>query len=187
VSASDVLRDGTPVEIVPMKDDDGERLVHFHDQLSPETTHLRFFSPHPELSVAEVERFTHVDHRDREALVAVSDGEIVAVARFDRLTDPEQAEVAFVVADSWQGRGLGTLLYDHLAERARRLGVRRFVAEALAHNRRMLAVFRRAGARSRIERGVVYVTIELEPSEKDFGPTESVPNAPCPGAPSGRH
>jgi RimJ/RimL family protein N-acetyltransferase len=135
------LRDGTPVDVRAMRPDDAEALVRFHSSLSAETTYLRFFSIHPLLSDSEVERFTHVDHRDRDALVASIAGEIVGVARFDRLDSPTDAEVAFVVADEWQGRGLGSALFARLADLARSVGVCRFVADTLRHNRRMLKVF----------------------------------------------
>ena len=158
-----VLRDGSSVAVVAMQATDSDRLMRFHGTLSPETTYSRFFLFHPELTAEEVHRFTHVDHRDREALVAVVGDEIVGVARFDRLDDPEEAEVAFVVADSWQGRGIGSLLLERLAAAAVEGGVRRFVAETLAQNRRMLTVFRHAGLPSteRVEQGVVRVTLQL--------------------------
>jgi GNAT superfamily N-acetyltransferase len=164
VSETVRLRDGTTVAVLPMGPEEADRLVRFHGTLSAETTRRRFFSVHPELSPDEVHRFTHVDHVDREAVIAVADGEIVAVARFDRLADRHDAEVAFVVADSWQGRGLGSVLFRHLVERARELGVRRFVAETLAHNVAMLALFRHAGLpiTERHGGGVVDVALELD-------------------------
>ena len=113
------LRDGSEVAIVPMAATDSARLMRFHHTLSEETIYRRFFFFHPELSEKETDHFTHVDHHDREALVAVADDEIVAVARFDRLDEPREAEVAFVVADSWQGRGIGSLLFARLAQLAR--------------------------------------------------------------------
>jgi RimJ/RimL family protein N-acetyltransferase len=157
------LHDGSQVDLYPMCPRDAARLLRFHHALSPETTYLRFFSFHPELSRAELHRFTHVDHVDREAIVAVASGEIVAVARFDRESDRVDAEIAFVVADSWQGRGLGTVLLHHLATRARALGVRRFVAETLPHNAPMLAVFHHSGLpyEQRFAGGVVHVTLDL--------------------------
>lgn len=140
------LTDGTVVDILAMMPDDARRLVRFHRTLSPETTHRRFFSVHPELSEQEVERFTNVDHIDREALVAIHGGEIVGVARFERLSPgADIAEVAFVVADSWQGRGLGTLLFAHLRAVAKERGIRRLSADVLRYNTAMLAVFRHAG------------------------------------------
>ena len=155
------LRDGTTVDIVPIGVNDRARLVRFHHDLSPLTTYRRFFCVHPELSEREVERFTNVDHADREALVAVAGEEIVAVARLERLAGGPRAEVAFVVADSWQGRGLGHLLYDRLAARARELGITTFVAETLPENQPMLAIFRHAGARLRMSEGVVAVTVDI--------------------------
>ena len=159
-----VLTDGSTVDLLPMEPGEEGRLRRFHHRLSPETTRRRFFSLHPELSAQELHRFTHVDHVDREAIIAVADGEIVAVGRFDRIGGETDAEVAFVVADSWQGRGLGTALLSRLAARARQLGVTRFVAQTLPHNRAMLAVFRHAGLpiTERFEDGVVDVTIELD-------------------------
>lgn len=161
--AAVVLRDGTVAEVHPIEPSDAGALVRFHGTLSDETTFLRFFNVHPELSDEEVERFTNVDHERREALVAVVDGELAAVARLDRLGDAGDAEVAFVVADSLQGRGLGTALFHRLAARARDLGVRRFVAETLPHNRRMLLVFCHSGlpVATSFRDGVVHVTVDL--------------------------
>ena len=68
----------------PIRPDDGQRLVSFHDHLSDRSCYLRFFSLHPHLSPDEVERFTHVDYEDRLALVAVLDDSIIGVGRYDR-------------------------------------------------------------------------------------------------------
>ena len=157
------LRDGSRLVIRPMEADDGDRLVRFHHRLSDETTYLRFFMIHPELHADELERFTHVDHQLREAIIALHNGEIAAVARLDRLEDDSEAEVAFVVADDMQGRGLGTALFQQLAGQARRLGVRWFVAETLPHNHRMLSVFTHAGlpVSTRFEDGVIKVRLDL--------------------------
>jgi len=146
-----------------MAADDGERLQRFHHALSPETVYLRFFSVHPELQPREIERFTHVDHAQREAIVALVDDEIIGVGRFDRM-NPDEAEVAFVVADEWQGQGIGRALFDRLATRAREVGVNRFVADTLPHNERMLGVFRGCGNayRSAFDAGVVHVEIDLD-------------------------
>jgi RimJ/RimL family protein N-acetyltransferase len=156
-----VLDDGRAVTIVPIQASDSRRLVRFPAQLSPVTTYRRFFCVHPELSRGEVERFTRVDHERREALLAVSAGEIVGVARLERLTGTTRAEVAFVVADSWQGHGLGTLLFQRLAARATTLGITTFVAETQPDNAAMLAVFRRFGGVLRIREGLVDVSVDL--------------------------
>jgi len=157
------LRDGTEVRLHAMRGEDDGALLRFHQQLSPETVYLRFFAVHPELSSRELERFTHVDHCDREAIVATVDDEIVGVARFDRLGGGRDAEAAFVVADVWQGEGLGTALFGRLADRARELGIERFTAEVLPHNRRMLNLFHRSGlpVTARLRDGVVDVVLDL--------------------------
>lgn len=163
---SAVLPDGTAIEIAFMSGTDGPRLVRFHQHLSAETTRLRYFTFHPELTDAELDRFTHVDHVQREALIAVVDSEIVGVARFDRLApDGGEAEMAFVVADSWQGRGIGSLLLQRLAARAHHLGVLRLTAETLPENHRMLSVFRGSGLpmTTAFRDGVICVELELDP------------------------
>lgn len=97
----------------------------------------------------------------------VGDQDIIGVARYDRTT-PREAEVAFNIADSEQGRGLGSVLLEHLAAAARERGVQRFTAEVLPQNGRMLAVFREAGydVRQRVEDGVVAVSVDLDPTER---------------------
>lgn len=129
-----------------MEPSDAERLERFHSRLSPRTTYLRYFSPHPRLSADEIHRFTHVDHRAREAVVATLRDELIGVARYDRLADdPTAAEVAVVVEDAWQGHGVGTALLRALEARARAEGITEFVAATLTENMRMRAVFRHMG------------------------------------------
>ncbi len=160
------MRDGRTVRIRPINADDGERLAAFHRSLSDETVYFRFFAPYPELTERDVRRFTHVDHVDRVALVATVGGELVGVGRYDRVDDRD-AEVAFVVRDDHQGRGLGSVLLEHLAAAARERGVRRFVAEVLPSNRRMLATFEEAGYHPahRLEDGVVMLSFDISPTE----------------------
>ncbi len=162
------LRDGTAVDLHAMRNEDAAGLLRFHHRLSAATTYLRFFTIHPELTVDELERFTHVDHHDREAIVATVDGAIVGVARFDRLDDPETAEVAFVIADRWQGIGLGSALLDRLVQRARAEGLTRLVAESLATNGRMVSVFTHARlpVRTAFRDGSVHMELELTPSQR---------------------
>jgi GNAT superfamily N-acetyltransferase len=139
-SEARTLHDGSEVRLRPISPDDGDRLIAFHEKLSPETQRLRFFGPHPHLSVPEVQRFVRVDGDRRVAVVAERDDEIVAVARYDLLGDTGEAEAAFVVRDDLQGLGLGTLLLAELAARARANGVTSLVALTLPENRRMQRV-----------------------------------------------
>lgn len=156
-----------PPQIVirPIEASDAAALVAFHTELSSDSTRFRYFSAHPRLSDGEIERFTHVDHRGREALVALDGDEIVGVARYERLESPAEAEVAFVVADRWQHRGIGTELLAELATRAREEGVTQLVADTLFENRAMIAVFEQSGftLRRSHDHGVVHFVMALPP------------------------
>jgi acetyl coenzyme A synthetase (ADP forming)-like protein len=170
-----VLADGGTVHVRPIRPTDAAALVAFHSTLSAEAVYYRFFAPHPALSEREVARFTSVDHVDRVALVAELGDQLLAVARYDRLPDaPHSAEVAFVVSDRHQGRGIGTLLLEHLASAARERGITKFVAEALATNAKMLNVFRMAGfdEQTRMGDGVVMVELTIEPTDRTLAAIE---------------
>lgn len=161
-----LLTDGSTAHVRDIRPGDAEALVEFHHALSAQSVMLRFFGPHPRLSPAEVEHFTNVDGVDRVALVAERGGRLVAVARYDRPPGHEEAEAAFVVADEFQGRGLGTILLEHLVVAGRAHGVRRLAADTLADNHRMLAVLRGAGFARQYHRSaeVVRVVLDIAPS-----------------------
>lgn len=139
-----LLADGASVHLRPIRPSDAPGLVQFHAGLSEDTVHRRFFAHHPELSEAEAERFTSIDYDRRFALVATLEDRLVAVARYD-VSRPGRAEVAFVVADAEQGRGIGSLLLEQLAAAARERGIGHFEAETQVGNSAMLGVFRDAG------------------------------------------
>lgn len=133
------LPDGAPILIRPILADDKRMLENGLRHLSPQSVQRRFLTPKSSFSRAELRYLTEVDGRDHVALVAEYPGEpvrrLIAVARFVRLQDdPDAAEVAIVVADDWQRRGLGSLLAEQLAARARRTGVRRFTATMASDN-----------------------------------------------------
>lgn len=150
------------LEVRPIEPSDGAALQAFHSTLSDRTVHLRYFGPHPTLSESDVEYFTQVDHVSREALVAVVDTEIIGVARFDDVGGG-RAEIAFVVSDAWQGRGVGGLLLRELAQRARDRGVTTFMADVLPGNARMLGLLHGCGwpVREHLRQGVVTVEVDL--------------------------
>ncbi len=160
-----VLPDSTLVRVRAIGAGDADALRAFHSRLSPESIVLRFFGPHPRLSDAEVERFTNVDGVDRMALVAEQASQIVAVARYDRPPGSDEAEVAFVVEDAFQGHGLATALLQHLADAARSQGIRRLAADTLSENYRMLNVFRDAGFPRSFTRAseVMHVVMDISP------------------------
>jgi len=163
-----LLADGGTVHVRPISPDDADRLVEFHAGLSQQTVYFRFFTAKPTLSPPQVEHFTHVDHHDRVALVAALGERLVAVARYDRTPGADSAEVAFVVSDEHQGRGIGTALLEHLAAAARERGITRFVATTLPDNRQMLEVFRTAGfeERARMDGDVMHVELLIEPTDR---------------------
>jgi acyl-CoA synthetase (NDP forming)/RimJ/RimL family protein N-acetyltransferase len=160
-----VLRDGGVAHVRPIRPDDVEAIQRFHAGQSPESIYLRFFAPVRELPERDLKRFTEVDHNDRVALVATIGDRIVGIARYDR-TEPQAADVAFNIADSDQGRGLGSVLLEHLAAAARERGIRRFVADVLPQNRRMLAVFDEAGygITHRYDDGVISLGFDIRPT-----------------------
>lgn len=167
-----VLADGGTIHVRPIRPDDGERLRALHSRLSERTRYLRFFSPYPRMPDRDLARFTHVDYDDRVALVGQLGPDIVAVGRYERTAaraggEVGDAEVAFVVQDDQQGRGIGSVLLEHLAAAARERGVRRFVADVLAENPLMVRVFLDAGYRAEREYGggVIHLTFPIEPTE----------------------
>ncbi|WP_233150163.1 bifunctional GNAT family N-acetyltransferase/acetate--CoA ligase family protein [Kineosporia sp. A_224] len=169
-----VLRDGGTAHMRPIRPDDAEALQRFHLAQSPESIYLRFFAPMPRLSDKDLHRFTHVDHLDRVAFVCTVGGEILGVGRYDR-TEPTEAEVAFNISDHHHGRGLGSVLLEHLAAAARENGVHRFVAEVLPQNRKMMGVFRDAGyeVKHAFDDGVISLEFDIDPTERSLAVMES--------------
>jgi GNAT superfamily N-acetyltransferase len=138
------LSDGTEVVVRPIRPDDRESIRGLHARLSPRTRFLRFFAEVPELSPEILDYLTKLDYVDRYALVAALDDEIVGVARFDRIS-PAVAEVAVVVQDDLQGRGLGTVLMRRLMSAAKRRGITSFEGDVLPENQVMLELVQGAG------------------------------------------
>ncbi|SDJ46279.1 Protein N-acetyltransferase, RimJ/RimL family [Frankineae bacterium MT45] len=143
---SDVLTaEGVRVHLRPITPDDADRLTRFHATLSPRTVYLRYFAAMTHLSERALVRLTEVDYRYRVALIVLLADEIIAVGRYEGAAGSPEAEVAFVVADAYQGHGLGSVLLDHLAAAALECGISQFTAVVLANNRRMIGVFTDAG------------------------------------------
>nr|WP_040768445.1 GNAT family N-acetyltransferase [Tsukamurella sp. 1534] len=168
---ADVLAsDGGVVHIRPVVPDDADAMVQFHAGLSERTRYLRYFGPYPVMPPRDVARMTTVDHDQRVCLLAVLGGRIIAVGLYEGLADagkPTAAEVAFVVADEHQGRGLGPILLEHLAGAAAECGFHKFEAEVLAENRYMVNVFKAAGyeLKRNFDGSVVHVEFDIDPTE----------------------
>ncbi|MEE1810903.1 bifunctional acetate--CoA ligase family protein/GNAT family N-acetyltransferase [Streptomyces sp. BE133] len=173
-----VLRDGGTARIRPITTDDAERLVSFYEQVSDESKYYRFFAPYPRLSDRDVHRFTHHDYVDRVGLAVTVGGEFIATVRYDRIDErgrpasapADEAEVAFLVQDAHQGRGVASALLEHIAAVARERGIRRFAAEVLPANNKMIKVFRDAGYTQQrsFEDGSVHLTLDLEPTAESL-------------------
>ena len=126
-----------------LESSDGTQLRRFFYRLSPETIYRRFHSPLARPEQAQPQRLLDIDHHDREAVVAVIDGEIVGVARYSRPSGAETAEVAVVVADGWQRHGVATRMLGALTELAGSAGIRQFTLSMQADNRGALRLLRR--------------------------------------------
>ncbi|MGY2747065.1 bifunctional acetate--CoA ligase family protein/GNAT family N-acetyltransferase [Arthrobacter sp. UYCu723] len=170
-----VLRDGGTAHLRPIHPADADAVQAFHVGQSQTSIYMRFFAFKSRLSSKELKRFTEVDYRDRVALVITIGGEIMGIGRYDRLDDPEEAEVAFNIADAHQGRGIGSILLEHLAAAARENGIRKFSAEVLPENRKMLMVFSDAGydVKRHFDDGVVSLEFNIDPTEKSRAVMES--------------
>jgi len=163
------LRDGSRVRMRPIRPDDEPRLVALYDHLSRDTRYQRFFSVMRRLPPDWARFLATVDYARRFALVAEAPGDpdtLIAVARYEPAGEPDTVEVAFVVQDAWQGRGLGTILFRDLLAAAEGNGIRRFRAWVLAENRRMLTLIARLGdvQQRAFEQGVVELTFVARPA-----------------------
>ena len=177
-----VASDGRIVHLRPIVPSDADALLAFHQQLSDRTRYLRYFGPYPRIPPRDLERFVTVDHHKRVAFVAMLGDEIIAVGRYEGLSDPNKpqepvtsAEVAFVVRDDHQGRGLGSILLEHLAAAARENGLDRFEAEVLVENHTMVRVFREAGyqVRRAFAEGVLHLEFDIDPTERSIAVRDS--------------
>jgi GNAT superfamily N-acetyltransferase len=161
LSDSVTLRDGSAVHLRPLRGDDESALRAFLDGVSPESLRQRFCGA-TDLSRAATS-LVHGCGADDAALIvqAASSAEIVAHAASFRI-DAIRAEVAFLVTDTWQGRGLGSLLLSRLAQDAESTGVTTLVADTLPRNRAMIAVFERSGYPVEIHWDAHGVEVEID-------------------------
>lgn len=158
-----LLVDGTRVAIRTMWPGDREIEQEFVRGLSPQTRYYRFHSAIRELSPAMLERFINVNYPDEMALIATIDDDgrerQIGVARYIKPEDSDVAEMAIVIADEWQGKGIGTRLLTDLRSCAIAAGIKRMRASVLSENRRMYELARKLG-------------YDVEPRHGDFRTVE---------------
>ncbi|HXS66294.1 MAG TPA: GNAT family N-acetyltransferase, partial [Streptosporangiaceae bacterium] len=175
-----LLIDGTTVLIRPARAEDAEAVRQMHEQMSPDNIYLRFFSPSKLSAAREARRVTRPPSPDHCALLAFLGStarsgttpsnpreRLVGLASYEPTQDPGVAEIAFAVTDDMHGRGIATLLLDHLVSNARLRGLRAFKAQALAANAAMLRVFANAGlaASRQFVDGIIEITFPLPVDE----------------------
>ncbi len=167
-ATSVVLADGETGYVRAITPADAPRLLAFHERQPRENLYRRFFSPKPTLTETELRHFTEVDFVDRVALVLELRGDFAAWASYERWPGRADADVAFMVDDVHQGKGIATLLLEHLAAIARSNGISRFTADVLADNRPMLGVFSKAGwpVRRHFDSGVMELEFALDDTDR---------------------
>ncbi|HYM55028.1 MAG TPA: GNAT family N-acetyltransferase, partial [Solirubrobacteraceae bacterium] len=160
------LRDGSTLHVRPVTADDRPAIETFLHGLSPESIGFRFFG---QIDLEWVANWsTDVDYSDRYALIAITghDQQVVAHAAYIR-TGGDRAEVAFTVADAWQGYGIATIMLAHLAAAAEAHGIEVFTAEVLPNNHRMIGVFRDSGFAVALRPGEGIIEVELPTSRSE--------------------
>ncbi len=169
-SAHEVLRDGGSIHIRAIRADDKDRLLDHFRHMSQDSIYHRFFGLKHSLTDQDLVRFTEIDFVGHVALVATlrtgADERFIGVGRYVT-TGPARAEVAFAVLDEHQGRGIGTVLLDHLGRVARAAGITEFQADVLGDNNRMLEVFAKSGFRVKrsTDAGVVHLSFPTGETE----------------------
>ncbi len=163
----DTLRDGTEIFFRPIKPADEPALSEMLYSLSENSIQTRYFAHTMRFPHRDVQQLTNIDYRQNLSLVGVvpstSGEQIVAIAQYFLDPRTQAAEVAFIVKDEWQQKGMGTLLLDYITQIAKQRGVKRFYAKVLPTNKPMLTIFHNSGYKVNTEfDGEVYsITYDL--------------------------
>jgi acyl-CoA synthetase (NDP forming)/GNAT superfamily N-acetyltransferase len=165
-----LLTDGATVEVRPARPQDFEAVRAMHAAMSEDNMYLRFFSLSPSAAEQEARRVCREPDSEHAALLARQDGRLAGVGAYELSGKPGVAEVAFAVPDDMHGRGIASVLLEHLVWQARQRGLEAFTAETLAENSAMLRVFADAGLpmKRRIAGDTVELTFPL-PGDDDNG------------------
>ena len=164
----------------PIRSEDAAALTQLYGRLSPETAYQRFFTVMRRLPPDWARILAHVDHDRNAAIVAAgSDAGLVGVARYGTPPGADEAEIAVVVEDGWQRKGLGTILLSALLEHGRSRGISRFLAHVLADNQRMLRLIGRLGTVTErsLDQGIVTVRFTPRPDAPPAEPASTLGNS----------
>ncbi|MDD5063163.1 MAG: GNAT family N-acetyltransferase [Phycisphaerae bacterium] len=168
----DTLRDGTEIFFRPVRPTDEAALSEMLYSLSSKSVQTRYMTHTIAFPHKDVQQLTNIDYYQDLAIVGtvpgVSGEEIVAIAQYFLDPKTHAAEVAFIVQDEWQQKGMGTFLLEYLTQIAKNRGVKRFYAKVLPSNKAMLSVFHNSGYKVNTEfDGEVYsVTYSLAEKER---------------------
>jgi GNAT superfamily N-acetyltransferase len=161
-----LMPDGTQVTFRPIHPTDEPRMRELFYALSQQTMYYRFMSNQRIVSRRQIQDFVYIDHRNDVALVgtlpAAHGEDIIALGNYYLDPKSNRAEVAFVVHDQWQRRGIGTFLLRQLIRIARRNGIRGFTAEVLVENRGMQAVFNKSNTKVSSHAGGNVISYEMD-------------------------
>jgi acyl-CoA synthetase (NDP forming)/RimJ/RimL family protein N-acetyltransferase len=163
VPAYALLADGSTIEIRHARAEDADAVREMHASLSPDNAYFRFFNLSPQAAEAEARRVCRPGDDRHAALLALLSGRLVGVATYEATSTPDRAEIAFAVSDDMHGRGVATLLLEHLVSLARQRNLTAFEAVTLSDNYAMQRVFADAGlpVRKRFADGVIELTFLL--------------------------
>ena len=157
------MLDGATIRVRAIRRDDQERLHEHFRRLSKQSVYFRFMGVKRDLSPDDLKRLTELDFKNHVGLAATVTEQgrerFIGIGRYIRGSDPHRAEVAFAILDEFQGRGIGTVLLEHLSLIADANGIAEFEADVLGDNRQMLEVFAHSGFESRrsLDSGVVHL------------------------------
>ncbi len=161
-----LLSDGRAARMRPIRPEDRALVLEFYTRVTSESKYMRYLAARDHLTDRDLSRILDADFEDQVVFAVTMGVDIIALGDIVRVNH-EEAELAFLVQDTHHGRGLGTLLLEHLAQAGRELGITRFVAEVLRENGKMVKAFRAAGyqLRASLDEGLFRFEFDIHPTE----------------------
>ncbi|MHA1131352.1 MAG: GNAT family N-acetyltransferase [Candidatus Helarchaeota archaeon] len=156
-------KDGTTVIYRPIKPDDDDKVLSFYYSLSRETIYFRFFSGRKNVPKSRVRDYTHIDYDKNFAMVVEYEGRIVGIGHYIVTDNPQTIEMAVVMHDEWQRKGIGTHFLKYLISIAKEKGIRHITATVLLENYKILKTIEKLGFKftKKLEEGDLLVEADL--------------------------